>query len=140
MADCVFSQRTNPPPIDRPEPENPTCTVVFLKSMRTEIAPDIAEEDVEPIAARLVANKVDGIEVSNTTLTRPGLRAPEGKESGGLSGRPLMDPSTQVLFDMYQLTQARVPIIGVNRGSLGFLTTLSADDIAAVIFLYGAVN
>lgn len=29
---------------------------------------------------------------------------PEAKEAGGLSGPPLMDPSTDVLADMYKLT------------------------------------
>ena len=37
------------------------------------IAPDIAEEDVDSICARLAAHRVDGIAVSNTTLSRPEL-------------------------------------------------------------------
>ena len=36
------------------------------------LAPDIAEEDIEPIAARSARAAVDGIAVSNTTLARDG--------------------------------------------------------------------
>ena len=35
-------------------------------------------------------------------------------EKGGLSGRPLMRLSTQLIADMYRLTQGRLPIIGVG--------------------------
>ena len=57
--------------------------------MIVKIAPDIAEDDLPAIVARLVAHKVDGIAVSNTTLARTGLTDAHRAESGGLSGRPL---------------------------------------------------
>ena len=50
---------------------------------------------------------VHGIIISNTTVARPAAVAahPHGAEPGGLSGAPLMDPSTEVLSDMYRLTK-----------------------------------
>ena len=100
------------------------------------VAPDIAEEDVEPIAARLVANKVDGIAVSNTTLTRAGLKAPEAKEAGGLSGRPLFHRSTVMLARMYQATGGRTPLIGIGGVDSGETALAKIDAGASLIQLY----
>jgi len=58
---------------------------------------------------------IAGLIVSNTTIERPaGLRSPHRSESGGLSGKPLFEPSTRLLADMYGLTGGTVPIIGVG--------------------------
>ena len=79
------------------------------------IAPDIAEEDIAPIIQRVIAHGVDGMAVSNTTLTRPGLSGnPVSKETGGLSGRPLFHRSTAMLGRVYQYTGGRIPLIGIG--------------------------
>jgi dihydroorotate dehydrogenase len=79
------------------------------------LAPDVAEEDLGPVVERMLAHRVDGIAVSNTTLSRAGLAAPErGKEAGGLSGRPLFQRATSMLARVYQLTEARIPLIGIG--------------------------
>ena len=66
---------------------------IFLK-----IAPDLGEGEIEDIAAEVLEKKVDGVIVSNTTLSRDGLRsAAHIGESGGLSGKPLFERSTAVL-------------------------------------------
>lgn len=100
------------------------------------IAPDIAEEDVEPITARLLANNVDGIEVSNTTLTRPGLRAPEAKEAGGLSGRPLFHRSTVMLARVHQATAGKLPLIGVGGIDSGETALAKIEAGASLVQLY----
>ncbi len=83
---------------------------VFVK-----IAPDVAEADLPAIIARLQANGVDAIAVSNTTLARPGLSAvASAKEAGGLSGRPLFHRSTVMLARVHQLTGGRIPLIGIG--------------------------
>ena len=83
---------------------------VFVK-----IAPDVAEDDLPAIVARLEANGVDAIAVSNTTLARPGLpQVAAAKEAGGLSGRPLFHRSTVMLARVHQLTGGRIPLIGIG--------------------------
>jgi dihydroorotate dehydrogenase len=83
---------------------------VFVK-----IAPDVAEDDLPAIVARLEANGVDAIAVSNTTLARPGLsQVDAAKEAGGLSGRPLFHRSTVVLARVHQLSGGRIPLIGIG--------------------------
>src|SRR5690606_36793457 len=40
--------------------------------------------------------------------------APHAGEAGGLSGRPLMAPSTRVLARLARLTGGRLPLVGVG--------------------------
>ena len=63
---------------------------------------------------RLVAHAVDGIAVSNTTLSRIGLSDPAAREAGGLSGRPLFHRSTAMLARIYLATGGKMPLIGIG--------------------------
>lgn len=88
------------------------------------IAPDLDEQAMDDIAHSLLTHKVDGLIVGNTTLSRPGLEhSPEAREAGGLSGKPLMPLSTQVLKNMQSRLKGEIPLIGVG----GILT---AEDAA----------
>ncbi|WP_099826818.1 quinone-dependent dihydroorotate dehydrogenase [Oceaniglobus indicus] len=82
---------------------------VFLK-----IAPDLSADELEDLAEVALAQKVDAIIATNTTLSRDGLRSAHSDEKGGLSGAPLFDPSTRVLARLSVLTEGRVPLIGVG--------------------------
>ncbi|XP_072202407.1 dihydroorotate dehydrogenase (quinone), mitochondrial [Excalfactoria chinensis] len=84
------------------------------------IAPDLTEQDKKDIAGVVCEVGVDGLIVSNTTISRPSsLQSINRLESGGLSGKPLRELSTQTVREMYALTQGRVPIIGVGGVSSG---------------------
>lgn len=78
------------------------------------IAPDIAEDDIAPIVARLKAHAVDAIAVSNTTLSRHGLTDTRASEAGGLSGRPAFARSTAMLARVYAETDGSIPLIGIG--------------------------
>lgn len=78
------------------------------------IAPDVAEADLPAMCERLLFHKVDGIAVSNTTLSRSGLRASDRSEPGGLSGRPLFERATAMLARVYIETKGAVPLIGIG--------------------------
>jgi dihydroorotate dehydrogenase len=83
---------------------------IFLK-----IAPDLAEAELDDIAAEVIAHSIEGVIVSNTTLSRAGLHdASLAKETGGLSGRPLFARSTAVLARMRTLLGQNAAIIGVG--------------------------
>jgi dihydroorotate dehydrogenase len=83
---------------------------VFLK-----IAPDLVDAELEDIAAEVLEKGVDGVIVSNTTISRNGLRsAAHTGETGGLSGKPLFERSTSVLAKMRKLLGPKVAIIGVG--------------------------
>ena len=68
---------------------------------------------------------VDGMVISNTTVSRPdSLKSAAKTEKGGLSGKPLKEKSTETIREMllrgvgvrrrYRLTEGKVPIIGVG--------------------------
>ncbi|MFT6331787.1 MAG: dihydroorotate dehydrogenase [Lentimonas sp.] len=85
-------------------------TPILLK-----IAPDLTKEEQESIAQIALKNKIDGLIISNTTISRPeNLRSKFKSETGGLSGKPLLKDSNQVLSNIYQLTQGQIPIIAVG--------------------------
>ena len=83
---------------------------VFLK-----IAPDLTEEGLDDVAEEALAHDLDGLIVSNTTLSREGLRpGPHKGEAGGLSGKPVFELSTTVLAKMRRRVGGNLPIIGVG--------------------------
>ena len=82
---------------------------VFLK-----IAPDLSEEGLDDIAEEVAANGVDGVIVSNTTVSRNGLASEARTEAGGLSGAPLFERSTIILAKMRQRVGPLMPLIGAG--------------------------
>jgi dihydroorotate dehydrogenase len=89
---------------DETEPRRP----LMLK-----IAPDLDARGLEDIVATALTHRIDGLIVSNTTVARPAsLRSRNRAETGGLSGRPLFQPSTRLLARAYLLTGGAMPLIG----------------------------
>ncbi len=84
---------------------------VFLK-----IAPDIDEEAIRDIVDTvLLAKGMTGLIVSNTTIERPSfLQSENAKQTGGLSGKPLFEKSTQVLKQVARIADGRLDIIGAG--------------------------
>lgn len=78
------------------------------------IAPDLGLQECEDIAEIIIKHKMDGLIVSNTTLSRTGLKSDHKAESGGLSGSPLFEMSTNILSEMYRLTKGDIPLVGVG--------------------------
>jgi dihydroorotate dehydrogenase len=83
------------------------------------VAPDLTDDDVRDIAEVALAGRIDGLIVSNTTIARPALRSRHAGEAGGLSGAPLLAPSTRVLRDFRAATGGRLPLIGVGGVASG---------------------
>ncbi len=100
------------------------------------IAPDIADEDIEPMAGRIVAHGVDGIAVSNTTLARDRLIDAKKSESGGLSGRPLFHRSTVMLARVHQATAGKIPLIGIGGIDSGEAALAKLEAGATLLQLY----
>ncbi|XP_022108760.1 dihydroorotate dehydrogenase (quinone), mitochondrial-like [Acanthaster planci] len=106
------------------------------------IAPDLTQQDKEDIAAVATRKqgKVDGLIVTNTTITRPAsLQSPNKTESGGLSGPPLRHMATDTVRDMYRLTNGELPIIGVGGISSGQDAYEKIKAGACLIQLYTAL-
>jgi dihydroorotate dehydrogenase len=79
------------------------------------IAPDLAALELADIASALVRHGIDAVIATNTTFSRAGVaELPQAAESGGLSGRPLRELSTEVVRRLHELLQGRLPIIAVG--------------------------
>lgn len=100
------------------------------------IAPDIAQDDIQPICDRLIAHAVDGIAISNTTLARAGLTDAHATKSGGLSGRPLFRRSTTMLARVFEATGGRVPLIGIGGIDSGETALEKIEAGATLLQLY----
>jgi dihydroorotate dehydrogenase len=103
------------------------------------IAPDLSRDGLAAIVETCVAEGVQGLVVSNTTLSRPpGLRSARVAESGGLSGAPLFRLSTAVLARASLLARGRLVLIGVGGVASGqdALTKIRAG--ASLVQLYTA--
>lgn len=105
------------------------------------IAPDLSAQDKRDIADVVTELGVDGLMVSNTTVTRPEtLTDPQRTETGGLSGRPLKELSTRTVAEMYNLTQGKVPIIGIGGVASGQDALDKIRAGASLIQLYTALT
>jgi dihydroorotate dehydrogenase len=100
------------------------------------LAPDIAERDLGAIVMQLAAQGVDGIAVSNTTLSRRGLRDANARQAGGLSGRPLFHRATVVLARVHQATAGQIPLIGIGGIDSGGTALAKIEAGATLVQLY----
>ncbi|MGQ9366641.1 quinone-dependent dihydroorotate dehydrogenase [Azospirillum sp. ST 5-10] len=104
------------------------------------IAPDLTPEDKEDIAAVALESGIDGLVVSNTTIARPpSIPARYHGEAGGLSGRPLFEPSTRLLAEMHALTGGSLPLIGVGGIASGADAYAKIRAGASLVQLYSAL-
>ena len=79
------------------------------------IAPDLEPLAIEGIAQLLIEHRIDGVIATNTTVSRAGVEGhARADESGGLSGRPLKDASTDVIRRLAQALDGALPVIGVG--------------------------
>ncbi len=83
--------------------------------MAVKIAPDMAQDDIEQVAAVFVKLEIDGVIATNTTIERDKVsHLTHGQEAGGLSGAPLTLASTDVIRALAKALDGKLPIIGVG--------------------------
>ena len=105
------------------------------------ISPDLTEEQIRDIALMSLANTIDGLVLSNSTLDRPSTLLSHFKdEIGGLSGKPLFLKSTLILKKMYKLTNGQIPLIGVGGISNGLECYEKIKSGASLVQLYSAIT
>ncbi len=104
------------------------------------ISPDLDLAARQDIAAVVLSRGVDGLIISNTTTDgRERLHGPHSGEKGGLSGAPLFETSNELLREMYQLTEGRVPLVGVGGISNGAEAYCKIRSGASLVQLYSAL-
>ncbi|MBL6933111.1 MAG: quinone-dependent dihydroorotate dehydrogenase, partial [Rhodospirillales bacterium] len=104
------------------------------------IAPDLTDEDKTDIAEVALATGIDGLIATNTTIERPeSLGDSNAAETGGLSGKPLLEPSTRVLSEMYRRTGGKIPLVGVGGIASGADAYAKIRAGATLIQFYSAM-
>jgi dihydroorotate dehydrogenase len=99
------------------------------KPILLKIAPDLDDAGMDGVAAAVAGSGIDGLICTNTTIDRAGVAGElHADEAGGLSGKPLFDPSTEVLRGMARRLGANMPLVGVGGISSG---SDAADKLAA---------
>lgn len=82
------------------------------KAVLVKIAPDVSDGELEYMVDTIYRSGVSGIIATNTTLSRTGLSHGNAIETGGLSGKPLRERSTEIISRIYKQTSGSLPIIG----------------------------
>ncbi|VAW65800.1 Dihydroorotate dehydrogenase (quinone) [hydrothermal vent metagenome] len=103
LRDLKFKQRELTQQLDRYVP------------LVVKVAPDMTDDAIESLAKTFIEFSIDGVIVSNTTLSREGVEnIANGDQQGGLSGRPLKDRADHSLQVMAAHLQQKIPIIAVG--------------------------
>ncbi len=107
---------------------------VFVK-----VAPDQGEDDWATIARACIDGGIDGLIVSNTTVSRPALASRHAGETGGLSGAPLKPLALAALRRFRAETGGTLPLIAVGGIASGQDAYDRIRAGAAAVQLYSAL-
>jgi len=101
------------------------------------IAPDLDAAAINDIARLTESHGFEGIVATNTTLSRDGVADHRhARETGGLSGRPLFERSTEVLRLLAKAVRGNLPIIGVGGILSGADAKAKIDAGASLVQIY----
>jgi dihydroorotate dehydrogenase len=113
----------------------PRQTPILLK-----IAPDLDETEMDSIARTVLQSGIDGLIVSNTTISRDAVAGLENaSETGGLSGKPLFSLATRRLAQMRLRLGPDFPLIGVGGIHSAQSAIAKFEAGANVVQLYSAL-
>ena len=105
---------------------------IFLK-----ISPDLNDLQIKNIAQTSLSLGIDGVIISNTTTERIlNLKSRNIVYSGGLSGKPLFSKSTNLLKKFFNLTEGKIPLIGVGGVSSGYDCYKKIKSGASLVQIY----
>lgn len=106
------------------------------KPVLLKIAPDLTDEQLMDIIDIVKITKIAGVIATNTTISREGLVSENKEETGGLSGKPLTQRSTEVIRFLSEKSGKAFPIIGVGGIHTAEDAIEKLDAGAALIQLY----
>ncbi|KAH6575349.1 hypothetical protein BASA61_009469 [Batrachochytrium salamandrivorans] len=107
------------------------------------IAPDLSPLELSDIAAVVESVGIDGVIISNTTISRPDTLQSDAAisgETGGLSGAPVLPLALHTVSEFYRLTGGRVPIIGCGGIQTAADALKFAKAGAVVVQVYTALG
>ena len=84
------------------------------KPILLKISPDLSKNNISDIVEIVLSLKIDGIVATNTTIKRNNLKSKNINEPGGLSGKPILERSNEVIRYISEKSKGSIPIIGVG--------------------------
>ncbi|MCW4149124.1 quinone-dependent dihydroorotate dehydrogenase [Halomonas sp. 18H] len=104
--------------------------------LAVKIAPDMSDTEVATLAHGLKANDIDAVIATNTTVAREAVTGlPHAEEAGGLSGRPVFEPSNAILRALRKHLPD-LPMIGVGGIDSGDAAVTKQRAGADLVQLY----
>jgi dihydroorotate dehydrogenase len=105
------------------------------------IAPDLSLGDLDDVVGVARSRRVDGMIVGNTTVARPpSLRETRtARETGGLSGRPLLALSNRMLAETYVRVEGVFPLIGAGGIDSGAAAVAKIRAGASLVQVYSGL-
>ena len=104
------------------------------------IAPDLDDAQITNIADALKRHRIDGVIATNTTLDRSRVTGlPHAEETGGLSGAPLFEASTEVVRKLAVALAGEVPIIASGGVVDGAKAKAKLDAGAHLVQIYSGL-
>jgi dihydroorotate dehydrogenase len=86
------------------------------KPILLKIAPDLTKDQIDDVIELAEEIKLDGLVATNTTISSAQLKTSADKlktiGTGGLSGKPLEQRSTEIVNYIHQRTNGSIPVIG----------------------------
>ncbi|KAF9335568.1 Dihydroorotate dehydrogenase (quinone), mitochondrial [Podila minutissima] len=113
----------------------------YKPPLLVKIAPDLSDEELEDVSEAALATQVDGIIISNTTISRPAslINKENAKEVGGLSGPVVKPLALRALRAVYKHTEGKIPLVGCGGISNGQDALDFARAGASMVQLYSSM-
>ncbi len=109
----------------------------FNKSFLLKISPDLDDSFIDSIVELSLEKNINGIILTNTTNSnRENLLDIKKNESGGLSGKPIKNLSTNLIKKFYKQLKGKIPIIGVGGIDSGESAFEKITSGASAVQLY----
>ncbi|KAF9908182.1 Dihydroorotate dehydrogenase (quinone), mitochondrial [Lobosporangium transversale] len=114
----------------------------YKPPLLVKIAPDLSDEELEDVSEAALATNVDGIIISNTTISRPKtlISKENAKEIGGLSGPVVKPLALRALRQVYKHTEGKIPLVGCGGISTGEDALEYARAGASMVQLYSSMS
>jgi dihydroorotate dehydrogenase len=109
------------------------------KPLLIKLAPDLEDRALEEIAEVCLFRGASGLIAVNSTTSREGLSAASrsvSNETGGLSGRPLLERALSVVSFLHRRCGDRLPIVGCGGISRASDAARMLDAGAVLVQLY----
>lgn len=126
---------------------NALTSSTFKPPVLVKVAPDLDAAQLDDIAHAVLSTGIDGIIISNTTISRPSSAGTSSSllEAGGLSGPPVKPLALAALSALYAATEGKIPLIGCGGIATGADAIEFAKAGASLVqlytgFIYGGIG